>query len=186
MCINDTPTLWFMDLCLGSGSVLGHWIALVTFKNSIQKSTVIWYSLLFIYPKIVYFFFFFSSFSSSPPFSSAPYTPFTIRLSFCCPPFTFHHLISDYLFYIVLSSPVFSSCCNSVHLIPSPDWFLCLSIFSSNGTRAASLPVASGAASVYILMMRLQTGTSRKSRVRVTPKWAVVHSGRILQLLSVL
>lgn len=161
-----------MDLCLDSYSVFGHLIASVTYKKSSQKYRHMVHVAFHIPNDCLHFF-------SLPPPSSLP---------FLCFPHFFHFLALFLLpFFFILSShfwlsslpPLCAFLCYCLlflwfhsSLTPPPDWFLCLSIFSSNANRAASLPVASGAASFYTLMMRLQTGKSRKSRVKMTPKRA--------------
>lgn len=163
--------LWFIDLCLDSNSVFGHLIASVTYKNSNQTYRHMVHAAFHI-PKIVYIFFLFLLLPLSPLFPWSPH--FLHLLAF----------VSFALFFILLSyfwlssspllCPFLSYCLFFLRfhssLTPPPDWFLCLSIFSSNATRAASLPVAFGAASVYTQMMRLQTGKSRKSWVQMAPK----------------
>lgn len=127
-----------------------------------------WYVLLFIYSKIVYIFSSSSfSSSSSPFFLSSPHYLY-------CFGFLFVVLIFDstshfWLPPLLCPSLLCPSCCTlslwfCSSLTSLPDWFLCLSILSSNATRAASPPMASGAALVCSLMMRLQTGTSCRSQ----------------------
>jgi len=53
--------------------------------------------------------------------------------------------------------------------VPS-DRFLCLSTSSSNASRAAFRPTASGAASLCALLMRLRAGKSRKSGAPGSPR----------------
>lgn len=68
------------------------------------------------------------------------------------------------LFSNSLSLSSFPPLLSSAFHIPS-DRFLCLSTFSSNAARAAFQPTASGAASLFALLMRLRAGESRKSQV---------------------
>lgn len=129
---------------------------------------------LFIYPKIIYIFFLFLLLPLSCFFSCCPCFLHCLAF-FLLPSFSFCHLISDCLLSLLLCSFLsyclfflrFHSCLTS-----PPDGFLCLSIFSQMPTTAASLPVASGAASFFTLMTRLQTGKSRKSWVKIAPKRA--------------
>lgn len=133
------------------------------------------------------FTFFFSSSSFLSPFSfSTPHIPSLFWCPFCCPSFPFCHLSfllhssashcsnSDCLLFLYFapSELSVSPSSGSIHLSPPPAWVFCLSIFSSRAARAASLPVASGAAPVYTLRMRLQNGKSCKSRVKMTPQRA--------------
>lgn len=125
--------------------------------------------LLFIYPEIVHVFFLFLLLPLSFSFST-PHTFFVFWLSFLLP-FSFHSSISLLIVFSSLSSLV------PLSLPPVP-------FISYTTTRLVSLPEylqfkchqscfsPSGAASVYTLMMRLQTGKSRKSRVKTTPKRA--------------
>lgn len=126
----------------------------------------------FSYTQRSFMFFFSSSSFLSPFLSLLPTLSSFFGFLFCCPSL---FILPSHFWLSSLLCPLSSHCLFlrfHSSLTPPPDWFLCPSIFSSNATRAASLPLASGAASVYTLMMRLQTGKSRKSRVKMTPKRA--------------
>lgn len=151
-----------MDLCLGS-------LNIVCDLQKQQSDVQAWCMLLFIYPKIVYIFSLLLLLLLSPFILCSPRC-----LHFLTFFFSFFFILLSHFWLSSLLCPFLSRFlrilrfCSS--LTPPPDWFLCLSIFSSNATRAASPPVASGAASLYTLMMRLQTGKPRKSWVKATPK----------------
>lgn len=156
--------VWILILYL----VIGY--SICDIKTTI-RSTGIWYMLLFMYPKIVYIFF---SSSFSPLSLSSAHTAFTFDFLFIILPF-----LSTTSFLIFFSSSTLSFL---VLLSPPP----LVSLISHATTRLVSLPeyfqfhchyscfspLASGAASIYTLMMRLQTGKSRKSRVKTTSKRA--------------
>lgn len=101
-------------------------------------------------------FLFLSSFFLCSQHSSSFWFSFYCRLS--------HFTVSRLIVFSALSalSHGLLSCCHP-SLTSPPGWLPCPDLFSSSASQAASPSAASGAASVYTLMMRLPTGTSPKS-----------------------
>ena len=165
---------WYSSSC---GSWISAWIQIIWSFDSIrdlqkQQSEVRTYgTCCFSYTRRLFTFFLFLLLSLAPFFLCSPHF-FHFLAFFYCPSFSFCHLISDclLLFHFVLSVPTVSSSSGSFHLLHHHQ--IGFSAWVSSVQLPPELPVASGAASLYTLMMRLQTGKSRKSWEKVTPKTA--------------
>lgn len=97
---------------------------------------------LFIYPKIIYIFFLFLLLPLSPFFSCCPCFLHWLAF-FLLPSFSFCHLISDCRLLSPLLCSFLSYCLFFLRFhscLTPPDWFLCLSIFSSNARHSCFSP----------------------------------------------
>lgn len=113
---------------------------------------------------------FFSSLPLSLPFLPLLSTLLQVLVFILLLSLSFCHLISDCRLCFVLSCPTVSFWFYPP-LTSLPGWLPCPALFCSSATWATCPSAASGAASVYTLMMRLPPGASCKS-LEKTPEGA--------------